>query len=87
MLPFFHDLVVSSDHPVCPLAISRRDRDVEEVLTPVARHVINMQSAQAGIDIVAYVHDRLAKETKLIKWPSTVKPETAHELMKKADGM
>lgn len=87
LLPLIHEIVVSPDYPVCLLATSRRERDIERVMKPIADHTINIQSAQVDADISAYVHDRLATDLKLKKWPSSVKTEIVNELMSKANGM
>lgn len=87
LLSFIRDLVVSPKYLVCILATSRRERDIEAELKPVANHVMDIQSAQVDSDIALYVHDRLTADTKFKKWPPNFKDEIAGELMKKADGM
>lgn len=69
------------------LATSRRERDIEENLTPFAKYVINAQSAVIDEDIRLYVEDRLSMDPKLKKWPAEVKTEISTVIMKEANGM
>lgn len=69
------------------LAASRRERDIEEQLTPVVSHVVNIQSAEVDHDTRMYARGRLTSDNKLKKWPPHVKNQIADELMSKANGM
>ena len=69
------------------LATSRRERDIEEHLQPIATYNINMQSADVDEDIRLYVQSRLTADRTLRKWPDTVRDEISSELVEKARGM
>jgi hypothetical protein len=69
------------------LATSRPERDIEERLTPIADHNINIQSAIVDRDIRVYIRDQLATDMKLKKWPPSVQDEIATVMMEKAGGM
>ena len=84
---FIRELIGTSPPHLRILTTSRREKDVEEELGPVAKHNINIQSAIVNEDIRIYVCDRLATDTKLKKWPDSVQNEIMIALMAKAGGM
>lgn len=53
----------------------------------IANYNINIQSAIVDEDIRVYVHDRLATDSKLKKWPENVREDIIAVLMEKADGI
>lgn len=69
------------------LAISRRERDIEEFfeLLPIAQLPIRIDNVNP--DIRTYIRERVKKDAKLKKWPALVKIEIEETLMAKADGM
>lgn len=73
------------------LATSRREKDIEEALTPLseARNRISIQSALVNADIRTYIHDRLQTDRKLKRWQKypKVQLEIEDTLMRKVDGM
>ena len=73
------------------LATSRREKDIEDALTPLsnARNRISIQSALVNADIRTYIHDRLQTDRKLKRWQKhpKVQLEIEDTLMRKADGM
>ena len=69
------------------MATSRREKDIEEQLSPIANYNINIQGAVVDADIRVYVRDRLATDAKLKKWPHTVQNEIITVMMEKAGGM
>lgn len=87
LLTFLQSVATSPQHKVGMLVTSRREKDIEDELRPVAQHIMNIQSAQVDNDISVYVRDRLTTDLKLRKWPQAVKDEIAEELMSKANGM
>ena len=87
VLTFLRELIDSKPRDVRILATSRREKDVEDELSSVTNHNINIQSAIIDADICIYVHDRMATDTKLKKWPDSVQTEITTALMEKAGGM
>lgn len=73
------------------LTTSRREKDIEEVLTTLSdtRNRISIQSALVNADIRTYIHYRLQIDRKLKKWQKLPKVQLEIEdtLMRKADGM
>ena len=69
------------------LTTSRREKDIEDLLSTVADYNINIESAIVDRDISVYVHDRLAEDSRLRKWPSAVQKEITTTLMEQAGGM
>jgi hypothetical protein len=69
------------------MATSRRERDIEEQLRQIADYNINIQSAIVDEDIRVYVRDRLATDSKMKKWPRSVRDEIISVMMEKAGGM
>ena len=69
------------------MATSRREKDIEDQLSTIASHNINIKSAVVNRDIYVYVRDRLVTDTKLRKWPPAVQDEIITVMMEKADGM
>jgi ankyrin repeat protein len=69
------------------LATSRRERDIEETLAPLATNQICIQSALVNADIHVHICDRLQNDPKLNKWPANVQREIEKTLMDGAHGM
>ena len=87
LLTFIRNLVASKLSGLRILATSRREKDIEEQLRPIADHNINIQSAIVDEDIRVYIRNRLATDTKLKKWPLSVQDEIITVMMEKAGGM
>jgi hypothetical protein len=68
------------------LATSRRERDIEETLAPLATDQICIQSALVNADIHVHICERLQNDPKL-KWPKNVQEEIEKTLMDGAHGM
>lgn len=86
-LSFIHELVNLHQQGLHIMITSRREKDIEEQLAFLVTYNINIQSAVVDEDIRVYVHDRLATDNKLKKWPKAVQKEIMTVMMKKADGM
>jgi hypothetical protein len=87
LLLFIQELAASKLRDLHILATSRREKDIEDELSPVADHNINIQSAIVDEDIRVYIRDRMATDAKLKKWPVSVQNEIMTVLMEKAGGM
>jgi len=87
LLAFIRDPAASKLRALHIMATSRREKDIDDELNPVADHKINIQSAIVDEDIRVYIRDRLATDTKLKKWPVSVQNEIMTALMEKAGGM
>ena len=83
----FEKWLASKPRDLHILATSRREKDIEDELSPVADHNINIQSAIVDVDIRIYIHHRMATDEKLKKWPNSVRNEIMTALMEKASGM
>ncbi|KAK5445271.1 hypothetical protein LTS15_010052 [Exophiala xenobiotica] len=69
------------------LTTSRREKDIEDELSAVANHNINIQSAIMDEDIRIYICDGMATDTKLKKWPVPIQNEIMTTLIAKSGGM
>jgi hypothetical protein len=87
LLTFIQDLTTSKPRNLHILATSRREKDIEDELNPIANHKVNIQSAIVDEDIRLYIRDRMTTDTKLKKWPASVQNEITTALMEKAGGM
>ena len=87
LLPFMRELITSRSQKLRILVTSRREKDIEDVLGQVAIYNINIQSNIVDADISVYICDQMATDTKLKKWPDSVKNQILTELMAKAGGM
>lgn len=67
LLPFIREVTASKLQDLHIMATSRWEKDIEDELSPVADHNINIQSAIVDEDIPDYIRDRLATDTKLKK--------------------
>ena len=66
---------------------SRREKDIEDALNPLATYEIYAQRSEVDVDIKCYIQERLKTDLKLKKWPSSLKMEIQAALMQKAGGM
>lgn len=87
LLTFIQELPSSKPRNLHILATSRREKDIEDELNPIANHKVNIQSAIVDADIRIYIRDRMTTDTKLKKWPVSVQSEITTALMEKAGGM
>ncbi|KIX05451.1 uncharacterized protein Z518_06323 [Rhinocladiella mackenziei CBS 650.93] len=87
LLSFLVELMGSKPRDLHVLATSRREKDIEDELSSVANHNVNIQSALVDADICVYIHDRMATDKSLKKWPPSVQDEITTVLMDKAGGM
>lgn len=87
LLTFIRELTGAKPRDLRILAASRREKDIEDDLSSVANHNINIQSTLVDADIRIYIRDRMAMDTKLKKWPDSVQNEITTILMDKASGM
>jgi len=73
------------------LSTSRREKDIEERMEPLAydRGKMSIDSVRVNDDIRAYVHERLRADPGLKRWRKEpkVQLEIENTLMDKADGM
>ena len=72
---------------LCILATSRREKDIKEQFSPIAKHNIHIQSDVVDKDIFVYARDRVAADMKLKKWGLTVQKEIVTVITERADGM
>lgn len=86
-LGFLHELVNSSRQGLHLMVTSRREGDIENHLSAIANHSINIQNTAVDEDIRAYIHDQLATDTKLKKWSPEVHDEIITVMVEKAGGM
>ena len=86
-MTFVGDLVRLQEEGLRIMITSRREKDIEENLGPIANYEINIQIAIVDEDIRVYVRDRLITDRKLNKWPNNVQEDIAAVLMEKAGGM
>ena len=87
LLTFVCNVVDSKLIGLRVMATSRREKDVEDQMRPRADHDINIQSAVVDEDIRVYIRDRLVTDSKLKKWPKSVRDEITSVMMAKANGM
>lgn len=87
LMTFIGELVHLQKEGLRIMITSRREKDIEEQLGPIANHDINIQSAIVDEDIRVYVRNRLATDNKLSKYPEKVKEKIITAIMEKADGM
>ena len=87
LMTFVRELVDLQQESLRVMITSRREKDIEDQLSPVANYNINIQSAVVDEDIRVYVRDRLATDSKLRKWPGNVQNDIFAVLTEKADGM
>lgn len=87
ILSFIHDLIDSKKPGLRILATSRREKDIEDGLRPIADHNINIESAVVDEDIRVYVQDRLTRDSKLKKWSAPIQDEIMTVMVEKAGGM
>jgi hypothetical protein len=87
LLNFIRDLMSSSPRDLRILSTSRREKDIDDELSQVANHNIDIQSAIVDTDIRIYIRDQMATDKKLKKWPDSVHNEITTALMEKAGGM
>jgi len=69
------------------LTTSRREKDIEESLTPLTTGQICIQSALVNADIQLHIRHRLQNDQKLKRWPLVVQGEIEKSLMDGAHGM
>ena len=86
LLTFLHKLV-NMNKNLCILAMSCHEKDIEDQLNAVADYNINIKYFIIDVDIVIYVHNRLAIDSKLKKWPPAIHEEITITLIKKVGGM
>ncbi|KIW99546.1 uncharacterized protein Z518_11285 [Rhinocladiella mackenziei CBS 650.93] len=86
-LIFLREMMNSTPDDLHVLATSRPEKDIEDKLSSITTHNINVQSALVNGDICVYICDRVATDETLRKWPSSVQDEIATKLIKHAGGM
>jgi hypothetical protein len=69
------------------LATSRREKDIEDTITPLITGQICIQSALVDADIRVHTRERLQNDRKLRKLPKDVQIEIEKALMDGANGM
>jgi hypothetical protein len=87
LLTFICNLVNAKSNGLYIMATSRREKDIADKLRPIADYNINIQNAVVDEDIEVYVQDRLLTDSKLKKWPGSVRDEITTVMMEKANGM
>ena len=69
------------------LATSRKERDIDEVLQPLATYQLSVQNVTVDADIRLYIQDKISNDPRLKKWPLSVKREIEDALTEGAKGM
>lgn len=91
LLEEIEEVVSWKDANLHLLITSRREKDIDEALTPLSdrRNRIAIQSALVDADIRTYIHGRLQVDRKLKRWQkrSNVQTEIEDTLTRKANGM
>jgi hypothetical protein len=87
LLTLLNELITSKQASLHVLATSRREKDIEDQLSRIARYNVNIQSAVVDEDIRVYVRDRLDTDARLKKWPAAVQEGITNVIMEKANGM
>ena len=87
LLTLLDELITSKQPSLHVLATSRREKDIEDQLSHIARYNVNIESAVVDEDIRIYVRDRLDTDARLKKWPAAVQEEITNVMMEKANGM
>jgi hypothetical protein len=87
LLTLLNELITSKQPSLHVLATSRREKDIEDQLSRIARYNVNIESAVVDEDIRVYVRDRLDTDARLKKWPAAVQEEITNVMMEKANGM
>ncbi len=84
---FVRDLVEFKQPGLRVMVTSRRERDIEEQLSRIADHNVNIHSALVDNDISVYVRSRLITDLRLKKWPPSVREEIIEAMVKNGGGM
>lgn len=87
LLTFIGELLAPTSQNLRILATSRREKDIEDELNPIANYEVNIQNSVVDADIRIYVRDQMTTDPKLRKWPEPVRNEIMTVLSKKASGM
>ncbi|KAL9040259.1 MAG: hypothetical protein Q9214_004559, partial [Letrouitia sp. 1 TL-2023] len=69
------------------LVASRRERDIEFGLQPLAGSIVSMQRKVVDEDIAIHVHNRLLQDRYLKRWPDPVKEDIKSTLVRLSEGM
>lgn len=69
------------------LATSRPERFIGALLEPRVSGAIGIDGAVVGADIEAYVHERLATDSRMTRWPLEFRNNVQASLTKGAHGM
>ena len=86
-LDFLQNIIQAIAPGLHIIATSRREKDIEDCLCPIAQHVINIESVIVNQDILRYIEGSLAKDARLKKWAQPIRDEIMRSLMEKAGGM
>jgi hypothetical protein len=87
LLSFIQRLLRRDPRNACLLALSRREEDIENVLSGLAPHEVCLQSTFVKPDIELHVQERLNNDPRMSKWPSVLKDEASEALIEGANGM
>ncbi|KAK0512604.1 hypothetical protein JMJ35_004621 [Cladonia borealis] len=69
------------------LVTSRKERDIESVLSSCANYQLNVQNEDVDADIRLYVRKKIRDDTRLSAWPEDVQQGVEHCLSSGANGM
>ena len=69
------------------LVASRRERDIELGLQPLAGSIVSMQRKVVDEDIAIHIHNRLLQDRHLQRWPDPVKEDIKSTLIRLSQGM
>jgi ankyrin repeat domain-containing protein 50 len=73
--------------PLHLLATSRKEKDIEGCVGPLASTQFDLHSLQINTDIQTHIQETLKNDSKLKKWPSKVHSQIEAALMEGAHGM
>ena len=69
------------------LVASRRERDIESCLQPLAGFSVPMRRKVVDEDIAIHIHNRLLQDRHLQRWPDPVKEDIKSTLVRLSQGM
>lgn len=69
------------------LVTSRKEKEIEEAVTPWVTGQIDLQSTLVDVDIQTYLRERIREDRNLRKWSVAVRSEIEVTLQDRANGM
>jgi hypothetical protein len=70
------------------LATSRKERDIEQALTPIVSiPPVGIQNADVDADVCTFVRNQLSSDPLLKNWPQSIQGEIEQKLVRRSFGM